>query len=148
VAVALSPDGRAAVTGSQDNTARLWDATAGRPLGPSLAHRGEVAVLAFSPDGATVLTASGTARLSSFTTATSDAARLALWVEVVTGLEARDDGAVRLLDVSAWEQRRQRLRDDGPPVPHRPALLSYLRSPARGDDGPFGRSFLSARPPR
>jgi WD40 repeat protein len=54
------------VTGSFDNSARLWDATTGQQLGPSLVHQGGgVSAVAFSPDGETVLTGSldKTARL-------------------------------------------------------------------------------------
>ena len=41
-AVAFSPDGKAVLTGSVDNTARLWDAATGKPIGPPLAHQGRV----------------------------------------------------------------------------------------------------------
>jgi WD40 repeat protein len=63
--LAFSPDGRTILTGSQDNTARLWDAATGRPIGPALAHQWWVRAVAFSPDGKAVLTGSldGTARL-------------------------------------------------------------------------------------
>jgi tetratricopeptide (TPR) repeat protein len=65
LAVAFSPDGRTVLTGSDDNTARLWDAATGRPLGPPMDHQGMVSAVAFSPDGRTVLTGSddNTARL-------------------------------------------------------------------------------------
>ena len=54
--MAFSPDGKTVITGSWDNTARLWDAATGRPLGPPLTHRGMVHAVAFSPDGKTVIT--------------------------------------------------------------------------------------------
>ena len=64
-AVAFSPDGKTVLTGSDDKTARLWDAATGRPIGEPLTHQGSVYAVAFSPDGKTVLTGSGdkTARL-------------------------------------------------------------------------------------
>lgn len=59
------PDGQTILTGSADNTARLWDASTGKPLSYPLRHAGSVTSLAFSPDGRTLLTGSidGAARL-------------------------------------------------------------------------------------
>src|SRR5262249_59461023 len=53
----FSPDGARVVTGSDDNTARVWDAANGRPLTPPLPHNGEVSRASFSPDGRRVATA-------------------------------------------------------------------------------------------
>ncbi len=63
--MALSPDGRTALTASGDNTARLWDVNTGQARGPALKHASFVLAVAFSPDGHTALTGSadGTARL-------------------------------------------------------------------------------------
>ncbi len=63
--VAFSPDGKTILTGSNDRTARLWDAATGRPIGHPLAIPTAVSSVAFSPDGKTILTGclDGTARL-------------------------------------------------------------------------------------
>jgi WD40 repeat protein len=64
-AVAFSPDGKLAATGSQDATARIWDVTTGSPIGEPLRYQEQVLEVAFSPDGKAVLAAStdGSARL-------------------------------------------------------------------------------------
>jgi WD40 repeat protein len=63
--VAFSPDGGRIVTGSLDQTARLWDAQTGTPLLELKGHTGFVRTSAFSPDGTRILTGSddGTARV-------------------------------------------------------------------------------------
>jgi WD40 repeat protein len=55
--VAFSPDGKTVLTGSADNTARLWDGK-GQPVGKPLQHQGPVTSVAFSHDGRTILTGS------------------------------------------------------------------------------------------
>src|SRR5262249_53875813 len=57
-AVAFSSDGRILLTGSEDRTARLWDAATGKPRLPALEHDGAVHAVALSPDGRTILTGS------------------------------------------------------------------------------------------
>jgi WD40 repeat protein len=59
-ALAVSPDGRRAVTGSDDGTARLWDLDTGEPVGPPLKNDNAILAVAFSPDGKRVATAGGT----------------------------------------------------------------------------------------
>jgi WD40 repeat protein len=56
--LALGPDGKTVLTGN-DDTARLWDAATGQPLGPPLRHQGGWGVLAFRPDGRVVATGGG-----------------------------------------------------------------------------------------
>jgi WD40 repeat protein len=58
LALAFGPDGKTVLTGSLDSTARLWDASTGRPLGPTMTHQNAVLAVAYSPDGKTVLTGS------------------------------------------------------------------------------------------
>jgi WD40 repeat protein/uncharacterized caspase-like protein len=63
--VAFSPDGTKVLTGSHDNTARLWDASTGALVRSFEGHAWAVWSVAFSPDGTKVLTGSddSTARL-------------------------------------------------------------------------------------
>ena len=65
LAVALSADGKKALTGGADKTARLWDTATGKPIGPPLQHKHFVVAVALSADGRTALTGSydKTARL-------------------------------------------------------------------------------------
>ena len=55
--VAFSPDSKTILTGSDDETAQLWDADTGNSA-RRLKHQGPVFVVAFSPDGTLMLTGS------------------------------------------------------------------------------------------
>ncbi len=56
--IAYSPDGKYLLTGSTDETARLWDAATGREVRQFIGHTNTVWGVAFSPDGKHILTGS------------------------------------------------------------------------------------------
>ena len=58
--VAFSPDGQRIVSGSEDNTVRVWDAQTGAPISnPLSGHTDWVGSVAFSPDGQRIVSGSG-----------------------------------------------------------------------------------------
>ena len=58
LSVAFSPDGRTIVSGSEDQTLRLWDLE-GNPIGqPFKGHKGRVNSVAFSPNGKFIVSGS------------------------------------------------------------------------------------------
>ena len=63
--VGFSPDGARLVSGSGDNTLRLWDAASGALLASLRGHEADVNSVSFSPDGARLVSGSydGTLRL-------------------------------------------------------------------------------------
>jgi WD40 repeat protein len=110
-AVAISEDGRIALTGSFDKTAQLWEMATGKPIGKSLHHGDAVYSVALSADGMTAATGSREnkgwfLRLPRFA---SDPERIALWAQVVTGIEADEHGNARALSADEWQRRRDRL---------------------------------------
>jgi WD40 repeat protein len=63
--VAFSPDGTRIATGSEDKTAKVWDARTGTPLLDLKGHTNVVSSVVFSPEGTRLLTGSldGTAKV-------------------------------------------------------------------------------------
>ncbi|WP_416958202.1 XRE family transcriptional regulator [Streptomyces sp. Agncl-13] len=124
-AVAYSADSRTLVTGSNDDTARLWNVTdphRARPLATLTGHTGKVSHAAFSADARTLATASwdDTARLWDTTAPdsprllavlrghTGDVNAVAFSPDGTTLATASTDGTLRLWDVT--DPRRPRTR--------------------------------------
>jgi len=68
--VAFSPDGTHIVSGSTDNTLRLWDPVSGTHLNSLEGHSRSVKSVAFSPNGTLVVSGSWTELLRIWNTAT------------------------------------------------------------------------------
>jgi WD40 repeat protein len=133
--LALSPDGRALLTGSanykktrEGGSARLWDAATGQPLGALLTHDGRVFGLAFSPDSRTVLTGSHdrTTRLWDAATGqplgppqrhAAEVWAVAFHPDGKTVLTGNGDRNAQRWDLATWHPL-------GPPLPHDGAVTS------------------------
>ncbi len=76
--VAFSPDGRFALSGSEDLTLKLWEVATGKELRSFTGHTGSVSSVAFSPDGRFAISGGGT----------SYRGELKLW-DLATGEEVR-----------------------------------------------------------
>jgi WD40 repeat protein len=88
----FSKDEKRILTWSSDNTARLWDTSTGKQIGPSLMHDGYVEGAVFSKDEKRILTWSwdGTARI---------------W-DAFTGKQIGPSGSLRLISFTIRPARR------------------------------------------
>lgn len=116
--IAISPDNRAILTGSTDNTVRLWDTDSGRELRQFIGHAGPVNAARFSPDGKIVLTGGtdSTARLWDAASGrelrrlsghTGSVNAVAFLPGGLLGLTASDDKTVRLWDIQSGRELRK-----------------------------------------
>jgi WD40 repeat protein len=116
-AVSFSPDGHTLLTGSLDGTARFWDAGSGKQLGPIMWHAGDVRAVAFHPNGHRAATGGKDRTVWQWRTPAppvqGEPAQVRLWVEVLTGMELTEAGAVQVLPAGALAERGLRLREMG-----------------------------------
>jgi WD40 repeat protein/tRNA A-37 threonylcarbamoyl transferase component Bud32 len=115
-AVAFSPDCRTVLTGS-GYSAQLWHVSTGQRIGPVLRQAGIITAVAFSPDQETLAIASEQAVrvLKLPAPVGGEPGRIALWSNVVTGMEIGERGGVVVLDAKTWRERRIRLEELGGP---------------------------------
>ena len=132
--VALSTDGRTAVSGSDDHTVRLWDAQTGQPLKTLQGHEGWVSSVALSADSRTVVSGSGDHTVRLWDAQTGQPLRtlqgheccvssVALSADGRTVVSGGRDNTVRLWDAQTGE---------------------LLPTPQRGHSGQEGSVALSA----
>jgi WD40 repeat protein len=108
VSARFSSDGTRVVTGSDDKSARVWDARTGAPLGAL--HPAEVSSAQFSPDGTRTTDVEGQCGTSvdAITASPQDAQTLADLAEAVSGLTVNEFGAP--VPLSDQVQRLEALR--------------------------------------
>jgi WD40 repeat protein/tetratricopeptide (TPR) repeat protein len=130
--VMFSRDGLTVLT-VRNTDIQLWDAATYKALGPpvKLPARGgaltEATLVSLSLDAQILLAdeggrghssnaAGGVARVWDLTLRPDDPERVALWLEVLTGLTITDSGEVLGLDAASYRERRDRLEKLGGPT--------------------------------
>ncbi|MDX2263603.1 MAG: TIR domain-containing protein [Hyphomicrobiales bacterium] len=114
-AAAFSPEGKTIVSGSEDNTLKLWDAQTGREIRTLRWHGNWVRAAAFSPDGKTIVSASDDKTLKLWDAQTGREIRRLSghgdWVRAAafspdgkTIVSASDDKTLKLWDASTGRE--------------------------------------------
>jgi WD40 repeat protein len=126
-ALAFSPDGTKLLTGCADNTGRLWDVAAARPIGPTLTGWSQppgravveegpeppedpgVTAVAFGPDGSTLLLVGEKQQIRLWKVpepVQGSVDEIRLWAQVVTGMELDVGGGPQFLAPQRWQKQR------------------------------------------
>jgi WD40 repeat protein len=116
-AVAVTPDGRRAVSASWDQTLRLWDLSSGQTLRMLEGHTGEVSAVAVTPDGRRVVSASYDQTLRLWDLESSQTLRTleghTKWINAVAvtpdgrrAVSASNDRTLRLWDMETGQTLR------------------------------------------
>ena len=112
--VAFSPNGRLAVSGSDDSTLKLWEVFTGREVRTFKGIRANVTAVAFSPDGSLVFSGHNDGTLAFWEISTGQKIRTikghATWIHSVAfaphsrlALSGSDDMTVRIWEVSTGQ---------------------------------------------
>jgi WD40 repeat protein len=109
----FSPDGRTILMVQGDGRTRFGDTVTGRLLGGPVQHNGAMRMVAFAPDGSSVLLrdpGERTLRLWEVPRPLEgELERIVCWTEVITGMELDAEGAAHVLEAASWHDRRHRL---------------------------------------
>jgi WD40 repeat protein len=143
LSVAFSPDGQKIVSGSRDNTLRLWDASNGEQIGqPLTGHVDAVYSVAFSPDGKWIISGGDDKTLRLWDISTEQLSQpwyghtKAVWSVVFNRdgtkiVSSSSDKTLRLWDASNGKPLRNPITDKpiAPSVGHTTAVYSVVFSP-------------------
>jgi WD40 repeat protein len=94
----------------------MWDLITRRSISPRIEFNDSVQSVAVSTEAPTWIAGSfdGTARLwDAPTEMKGDVSRIALWCEVMTGMELDGNDSIRVLDSTTWNDRRRALEQLG-----------------------------------
>jgi WD40 repeat protein len=129
----FSPDGTRIVTASEDQTARIWDAATGQPVGEPMRHQGVVNTASFGPDGSRIVTASAdrTARLWDAATSRAVGQPMRHEHSVTTASFSPDGSRVVTAsgDKTAWVWDAATGQPVGEPMRHDRGVTSAVFSP-------------------
>ncbi|HEX8911775.1 MAG TPA: hypothetical protein VF796_05405, partial [Humisphaera sp.] len=126
-------DGRLVATAGGAGTARVWDAATGKPVCPPLVHRGEVLLLAWSPDGNRLVTAGREPTVRVWDPATGKPTASVLLGSPANAIAFSPDGTLLAAaghDGSAVVAEAATGRQVGPPLRHATAAAAVAFHPA------------------
>ena len=137
--VAFSPNGAQVLSGSFDNTVKLWDVASGRLLRTFVGHAGVVQSVAFSPNGALVASGSGDKTVRLWETATGREIRRLVTDWTIESIAFSPDG-MRIFayssQIMSWDVASGRLLQSVAPL--KTGSISTLTFSRDGTRAAFG----------